>query len=169
MKNHSCVTQICITIVAKCILVVVVKDVIIQMSYCHSIFVLKLDCIVINLTFSYAVEMNLHTQVCLRNKKNLQKRKEIIIAGRQTTQLERYNGLNFVLRARRCTSRISYQKRILWRWSFFHVIRVGVPSQSAPRKHNRQNKAHTPLRTSWNSQSNVSAMFYNHKILLWWL
>ena len=37
------------------------------------------------------------------------------------------------------------------------------------RTHTQENKAHEPLCTSWISQTNVSAMFNDHKILLFWL
>ena len=49
----------------------------------------------------------------------------------------------------------------------YHMIRVCLPSQSAPEKRNQEKEAHIPLRTSWISETNVSAMFDNpHKILL---
>ena len=49
------------------------------------------------------------------------------------------------------------------------VIGVGPLSQSASEKHNQEKKAHIPLRTSWISPQNLSAMFDNHAILLLWL
>ena len=49
---------------------------------------------------------------------------------------------------------------------YYHVIGVYLPSQSATEKHNQENKAHKPLRTTWISQKNVSAMFDNDTIAL---
>ena len=46
------------------------------------------------------------------------------------------------------------------------------PCDSQPisiQRRNQEKKEHKPLRTSWFSQRNVSAMFGNHTIMLFWL
>ena len=45
-------------------------------------------------------------------------------------------------------------------------VEVCLPSQSVSEKHNQEKKAHKPLRTA--HRKNVSAMFENHRILLFW-
>ena len=70
---------------------------------------------------------------------------------------------------RYCTSRKNIQLYYAWMSNkLYHVTGVFLPSQSAHEKHNRENEAHKPLRTSWISQKNVSSMFDNHTILLFY-
>ena len=45
------------------------------------------------------------------------------------------------------------------------MMGIYLLSQSAPEKHNQEKEAHKPLRTSCISETNVSAMFDNDKIL----